>query len=96
MMLRDESEEYIALTRLACEVGEDAPQAAVCRSVLALLDRYDRYESTRPPELRGTEPGQRFPGLHLVIAAGIVAQTPAVALPPDPEDESVGERQGQG
>jgi hypothetical protein len=74
-------------------VGEDAPQAEVCRSVLALLDRFDRYESSRPPELEGTEPGQRFPGLHLAITAGIVAQTPAVPVPPDPEGESVGERQ---
>jgi predicted TIM-barrel fold metal-dependent hydrolase len=93
MMLHDESEEYLALARLACEVGEDAPQAEVCRSVLALLDRFDRYESSRPPELEGTEPGQRFPGLHLAITAGIVAQTPAVPVPPDPEGESVGERQ---
>jgi hypothetical protein len=92
MMLRDESEEYLALARLACEVGDDAPQARVCRSVLALLDRFDRYQDGLPPELESTGPGSRFPGLHLVVTASIVAATPDVVLPPDPEPEDVGER----
>jgi hypothetical protein len=94
MMLRDAAEEYLGLTRLACEVGEDAPQAHVCRSVLALLDRFDRYFDSRPPELDGTTGGQRFPGLHMIVTAAIVAATPDVALPPDPEPESVSERSG--
>lgn len=34
-------DEYVSLARLACEVGDDAPQAPVCRSVLALLDRWE-------------------------------------------------------
>ncbi len=93
MMLRDEPEEYLGLARLACEVGEDAPQARVCRSVLALLDRFERYEATRPPELDGAEGGQRFPGLHIVLTATIVALTPDVQLPEDLEPESVGDRQ---
>jgi predicted TIM-barrel fold metal-dependent hydrolase len=95
MMLSDQAEDYLGLARLACEVGEGAPQAAVCRSVLALLDRFDRYKETHPPELDGGRPGQRFPGLHLVITASIVALTPDVVLPPDPEPESVGERSGE-
>src|SRR4051794_38105465 len=33
MMVRDVPEEYLALARLACEVGDEAPQAPVCRSV---------------------------------------------------------------
>src|SRR4051794_37010289 len=69
MMIRDEPEEYLALARLACEVGEGAPQAAVCRSVLALLDRFDRYAASLPPELAGGPGGPRFPGLHLVVTA---------------------------
>jgi hypothetical protein len=92
MMLLDQAEDYLGLGRLACEVGEDAPQAPVCRSVLALLDRFEEYKEANPPELEGDRPGQRFPGLHLVITASIVAMTPAVPLPPDPEPESVGER----
>jgi hypothetical protein len=92
MMLREEPEEYLALVRLACEVGDDAPQAAVCRSVLALLDRFEHYTATSPPELEGAVGGRRFPGLHLIVTAAIVAATPDVVLPPDPEPESVGER----
>ncbi|MEA2411454.1 MAG: uncharacterized protein QOC77_2015 [Thermoleophilaceae bacterium] len=92
MMLQSEPEEYLALARLACEVGSDAPQAAVCRSVLALLDRFDRYRTLNPPELAGDGPGRRFPGMHLVVTASIVALTPSVPVPPDPEPEDVGER----
>jgi hypothetical protein len=93
MMVRDEPEEYLALTRLACEVGDSAPQAHVCRSVLSLLDRFDAYRDAQPPEFDG-EPrgGRRFPGLHIVVAASVVAMTPDVPAPvPDVED--VGERQ---
>ena len=34
---------YLGLARLACEVGDDAPQAPVAASVAAMLDRLDRY-----------------------------------------------------
>jgi hypothetical protein len=94
MMLRESADEYLGLARLACEVGNDAPQAPVCRSVLALLDRFDRYQAENPPELVLSTPGSRFPGMHLVVTASIVALTPDVPLPPDPEPESVGERSG--
>lgn len=95
MMLRDEPEEYLALARLACEVGDSAPQAHVCRSVLALLDRFEGYLAARPAELEGPVGGRRFPGLHMVVAASIVSLTPDVVLPPDPEPESAGERSGE-
>jgi hypothetical protein len=94
MMVRNEPDEYLGLARLACEVGDDAPQAEVCRSVLALLDRFDRYVASRPPELVLAGPGSRFPGLHLVVTASIVSLTPDVPLPADVEPESVGERSG--
>jgi hypothetical protein len=38
--------------------------------------------------------GRRFPGLHMIVTAAVVAATPDVVLPPDPEPESVGERSG--
>ena len=83
----------VALARLACEVGEEAPQAPVCRSVLSLLDRYERHaatvsDSSAPGEL----PGARFPSLHLLIVAAGVARTPRAALPRDPEPVAAGER----
>ena len=92
LILREGAEEYLALARLACEVGDDAPHADVCRSVLALLDRFERYRTERPRHLREVEGERRFPGLHLVVAAATVALTPDVALPPDPEPVAAGER----
>jgi hypothetical protein len=91
MLLRQEAEEYVALTRLACEVGDDAPEAPVCRSVLALLDRFDHYLEDQPAEM-AKEGERRFPGLHLVVTAATVALTPDVALPPEPEPVSAAER----
>jgi predicted TIM-barrel fold metal-dependent hydrolase len=93
MMVRAEPAEYLALARLACEVGSDAPQAPVCRSVLALLDRFEEYLAGNPPELAGDHPGARFPGMHLVVTASIVSLTRDVVLPADVEPESVGERE---
>jgi hypothetical protein len=93
MLLREDADEYLQLTRLACEVGDDAPEAPVCRSVLALLDRFERYLEERPAEL-ATEGATRFPGLHLVVTAATVALTPDVALPPEPEPVAAGERSG--
>jgi uncharacterized protein len=94
MMVSDEPLEYLALARLACEVGDDAPQSEVCRNVLALIDRFERYMADRPKELELSRPGSRFPGMHLIVTASIVALTPAAPLPdPVPEPEDVAERQ---
>jgi uncharacterized protein len=93
MLLGEGAEELVALARLACEVGDDAPEAPVCRSVLALLDRFDHYLEDRPEEL-AKEGERRFPGLHLVAIAAAVALTPNVALPPDPDPVAAGERSG--
>jgi hypothetical protein len=91
MLIREGSEEYLALARLACEVGDDAPQAPVCRSVLALLERFDHFsESGKAIDSAGG--GQRFPGLHLIVTAALVAITPDVPLPEEPEAVSSGER----
>jgi hypothetical protein len=93
LLVRDEAaDEYLQLARLACEVGEDAPEAPVCRSVLELLDRFDRYATERPEEVAEASGEQRFPGLHLVVTAATVALTPAVVLPPESEHVAVGER----
>ena len=93
LMGQELDEQYLSLARLACEVGDDAPEAPVCRSVLALLDRFERYQVERPHEVTEVSAENRFPGLHLVVTAATVALTPAVALPPDPEPVDVGERQ---
>jgi uncharacterized protein len=81
------TEEYMALARLACEVGEEAPQAHPCKSILALLDRHDRYVA-EPTGLDQLQPmAHFFPALHLLILAATVARTPSVPVPePEPED----------
>ena len=71
-----EPTETLALVRLACDMGDDAPQAAVCRAILALLDAREGYTA------EGDGRPERFaPGLHFVVAAANIARTPDVALP---------------
>jgi uncharacterized protein len=68
-------DEPLALARLACAVGEDAPHADVCAAVLELLDLYREHLAPPPP-------GRPFPlAGRFVIAALTVARTPSVALP---------------
>lgn len=65
--------QHVDLARLACLVGEDAPQAAICRSVLALLERH------HPVEPGQTLP-ERFAWIHVLIIALVLASTPDVAV----------------
>jgi predicted TIM-barrel fold metal-dependent hydrolase len=67
-------EEGIGLARLACEVGDEAPQAEVCRAVLELLDEFDRMGGAETAK-RGTLQ------LGLIILALCVARTGAVSIP---------------
>jgi len=87
-MLRGvEPAETLALAALACEVGDGAPEAPLCRSILGLLEQRSRYRPTdrdRPPRFA--------PGLHLIVAAAGLARTPDVPLPPPPPDADVSER----
>ncbi len=79
--------EALALAALACEVGDDAPQAPVCRSILALLEEHAQWTDDGPGR-----PSRLAPGLHLIVMAAVVARTPDVPLPPDPVPVDVGER----
>jgi uncharacterized protein len=82
MMIGDRGQDYAGLARLACEVGDDAPQAEVCRSVLALLDRMDAFaaQDARPAPPPGAPP-RPYAGATLAIVAAAVALTPDVPLP---------------
>src|SRR6185436_17418738 len=66
-----EPAETLALVRLACDVGEDAPQAEVCRWIVWLLDTRDDYS----PEGDG-RPTRFAPGMHFLVAALGVVRTP--------------------
>ena len=68
-----EPTEFFELTRLACHVGDDAPQAAICRSVVELLDL---CAELAPGE---TLP-ERLPRVHLIVVAASLAATPDVAI----------------
>ena len=71
-----EPSETLALVRLACDVGDDAPQAPICRWVLELLDQRERYS----PEGDG-RPARFAPGLHFAVAAIGIVRTPDVPVP---------------
>jgi uncharacterized protein len=71
-----EPAETLALVRLACDVGDDAPQTPVCRWVVELLDQRESYS----PEGDG-RPTRFAPGLHFMVAALGIVRTPDVPLP---------------
>jgi hypothetical protein len=67
--------EPVALTKLACGVGEDGAHADVFAAVLGLLETYEE-NLTDVPE------GARIPpAARLLVAAMTVARTPDVPLP---------------
>jgi uncharacterized protein len=83
-----DAEETLALARLACEVGNDAPQAPICRMILALIEEQSRYS----PDPDRDRPRRFTPGVQLIVAAAGVARTPDVTLPPAPPEADVAER----
>jgi uncharacterized protein len=79
LLARQEPAEALSLVRLACDVGEDAPQAPVCDAVLRLIEM--REEAVRSGDEDGRPEG--FPrGLQLLVAAAGITRTPGVPLPP--------------
>ena len=73
--VRADFAEPLALARLACAVGDDAPQAEVCAAVLDLLDTFDANMGP-PVDGRPIPPAAR-----LMVFALIVARTPDVPVP---------------
>jgi uncharacterized protein len=80
--------ETLSLAKLACEVGNDAPQAPVCRMILALIEEQSRYK----PDTDQDSPRRFTPGVQLIVAAAGLARTPDVTLPPAPAGADVAER----
>ena len=71
----DDGDEPVALARLAAAVADDMPQAALCTSVLDLIDRAEDLRS-EPPEKR-----LPFADLHVLSCALAVTRTPDVPVP---------------
>ena len=65
--------EHADLARLSCLVGDDAPQAPICRSILAVLER---WTSLAP----GATLPERIPRLHALVVANALAGTPDVPV----------------
>jgi hypothetical protein len=77
--IRGDYHETLALTRLACAVGDDAECAPVASAVLELLELFEQHVA--PPE-----DGRPIPWAgRFMVAALFVARTPDVALARLPE-----------
>jgi predicted TIM-barrel fold metal-dependent hydrolase len=65
--------QQVDLARLACLVGDDAPQAPICRSILDLLELHHRLEP-------GETLPERFTRIHVLLVAMVLACTPDVPV----------------
>ncbi len=65
--------EQADLARLACQVGDDAPQAASCRSIVELLELHLSIDV-------GETLPERFARLHVLVIAAALAATPDVPV----------------
>ena len=82
--------EALSLVALACEVGDDSPQAEVCATVLRLLELRELLVEQGADAER---PSRFAPGVPLIVMAACVARTPDVPMPPVGEPATpVGER----
>lgn len=79
MLTGQEATETLGLAALACEVGDDVPQAAACSTVLAMLELRERQVASGAYDDR---PSRFTPGLPMVVLAACVARTPDVPMPP--------------
>jgi uncharacterized protein len=71
--------ETLALARLACDVGPDAPHGPVYDSIVSLLDARAAYDAKGDGR-----PARTAPGVHLIVVAAALARTPDVPLPVNP------------
>lgn len=95
--VRADFDEPLALSRLACAVGEDAPQGPLCAAVLELLDLFEEHRDH-------LEEGRPIPpAARLMVFALTVARTPDAPLPgsagasaPTRDHAEAGEHAGPG
>jgi uncharacterized protein len=71
--------ETLNLAALACEVGDDAPQAEACETVLRLLELREQRVAAG---IRDGRPERFAPEMSLVVAAAAITRTPDVPMPP--------------
>ena len=84
--------ESLSLAVLACEVGDDAPQAEACATVLRLIELRQKLIDEGAQENR---PSRFTRGLPMIVMAACIARTPDVPMPPvGAPSTGVGERSG--
>ena len=82
--------EALSLAVLACEVGDDAPQAETCATVLRLIELREALIAEGEDEGR---PSRFAPGLPMIVLAACISRTPRVPMPAvGPPATGVGER----
>jgi predicted TIM-barrel fold metal-dependent hydrolase len=69
--------EQLSLARLACAVPADSPQAAHARTIVALLDEYERILAAEAEHPAGMLPR----GVMLLVLALNISRTPDVPVP---------------
>jgi uncharacterized protein len=81
LLIGGSGKDPLELARLACVVNLDAPQAAVYRTVAALLDtQFRAFASFDQAALAGPSP-QRVVLLAPTVLAATVAKTPSIGVP---------------
>jgi hypothetical protein len=75
------AEEVTALADLACEVDEDAPQAATCRTIRELTGLQAKAIAEVSAEHLATPSTQRLALLTPLLLAAVLAATPSVPAP---------------
>ena len=84
MLIADPGRDYLALARLACEVGDASAHPEIAASVMKLIDELEPFvESTgwEPPEAGVPGPRLPYPGINIAVVAANVAMTPHVPAP---------------
>ena len=78
MFTGNDAAEVTQLAALACEVGEDAPQAETCQAVLRMLEIREEMVASGD---NGGRPARFAPGLAAVVIAAGLTRTPGVPMP---------------
>ncbi len=81
MIAGAEAEDIVGLAKLACEVEDDAPQAATCRTITELIDLQARSIAEVSAKDLATPSTQRLAMLTPLLLAATLAATPAVPAP---------------
>lgn len=81
MIAGADSEEIVGLAKLACDVEEDAPQAAACRTMTELIDMQSESIAEVSAKDLATPSTQRLALLTPLLLAATLAATPKVPAP---------------